>query len=157
MLAFVITLLVIILDFVTKYAVKTTMAVGESITVIPYVFNITYVLNRGAAWGIFSDKRWIFMIFSTIAIVVIAVCIEKFKSEGKLLTVALSMVLGGGIGNMIDRIFNGTTLFDGAVVDFFEAAFIEFPVFNVADCFVCIGTGLMLLYLIFSPSKKEEK
>ncbi len=157
MLSVLVTLAVVILDFLTKFLVKTSMELGESIAVIPGVFNFTYVLNKGAAWGMLADKRWIFMSFSLAAIVLLVIVLFKWNNSHKLARIALSMVLGGGIGNMIDRIFNGSTVFDGAVVDFIEAAFIDFPVFNVADCAVCIGAALIAVYIIFIERKETKE
>lgn len=157
MLSVVVALAVIIVDFVTKYIVKTSMEPGESFSVIPEVINFTYVLNKGAAWGMLADKRWIFLVFSFVAIVLICVLLCMYKNAPKLVRIALSLVLGGGIGNMIDRTFYGKTLFDGAVVDFIEAVFIDFPVFNVADSAVCIGAALLIVYMIFFESKNAKK
>lgn len=157
MLSVVVALAVVIIDFVTKYIVKTSMALGESFSVIPGVVNFTYVLNKGAAWGMLADRRWIFLVFSSVAIVLICVLLWMYRNAPKLVRIALALVLGGGIGNMIDRTFYGKTLFDGAVVDFIEAAFIDFPVFNVADSAVCIGAALLIVYMIFFESKNAKK
>lgn len=152
-----VSLLVIVLDFFTKYIVKMHMSVGESFSIIPGLFNITYVLNKGAAWGILSDKRWIFLSFSLVALALVGIFIYRFRNENKALTVSLALIFGGGFGNMIDRIFNGEVLFDGAVVDFIETAFMDFPVFNVADCAVVIGACLLLVYIIFIDGKNNNK
>ncbi len=157
MLSVFVTLAVIIIDFVSKYIVKASMEIGESFSVIPGVVDFTYVLNKGAAWGMLADKRWIFLVFSTVAILLIAYLLVRFRKSPKLMRISLSLVLGGGIGNMIDRIFNGDRLFDGAVVDFIEAAFIDFPVFNIADSAVCIGAVLLFVYVIFFEGKNENK
>lgn len=156
MISVVVALAVVIIDFVTKYMIKTSMELGESFSVIPGLFNFTYVLNKGAAWGMLPDKRWIFLVFSAVAIVLICVLLYMYRNAAKLVKISLSLVLGGGIGNMIDRIFNGDVVFDGAVVDFIEAAFIDFPVFNVADSAVCIGAALLLVYVIFFESKNTK-
>ncbi len=159
MLSVLVTLAVVLVDFLTKLLVKTSMELGESFSVIPGLFNFTYVLNKGAAWGMLADKRWIFMSFSIIAILLLVFVLYKWNDTPKLPRIALSLVLGGGIGNMIDRIFNGSKMFDGAVVDFIETAFMDFPVFNVADCAVCIGVALLVIYMIFieGRSAKNEK
>lgn len=157
MTSLLITIAVILLDFVSKNIVKALMQTGDSIEVLPGVFNITYVLNKGAAWGMFADRRWIFMVFSTVAIVLIAIILIKNRHSHILFKTSLSLVLGGGIGNMIDRIFYGEKLFSGAVVDFLEAAFIDFPVFNIADSAVCVGVALMFVYIIFFDGKKSTE
>ena len=94
-----------------------------------------------------SEHRWLFMISSSVAIVGILVYIYIKKPKNLLLRTSLSMIIGGGIGNMIDR------LFLGYVVDFIEFAFVDFAVFNIADSFVTIGTGLLMLYIIISTVK----
>lgn len=156
LLSCVVAVLTVVLDFATKYLVKTLMQLGQTITVIPGFFNITYVLNKGAAWGILADKRWIFLSFSTVAIVLIAVLLYYFRKSELILRISLSLVLGGGVGNMIDRIFNGDILFDGAVVDFLQTSFIDFPVFNIADSAVCIGAALMFVYILFYETKNAR-
>lgn len=157
MLSVFVALAVVIIDFITKYIVKNSMELGESFSVIPGVINFTYVLNKGAAWGMLADKRWIFLVFSAVAIILICVLLYMYKDAPKLVRIALSLVLGGGVGNMIDRTFYGEMLFDGAVVDFIEAAFIDFPVFNVADSAVCIGAALLIVYMIFFETKNAKK
>ncbi len=150
-------LAVILLDFITKHAVKASMTLGESFEVIPGLFNITYVLNKGAAWGMLADKRWIFLSFSIIAIVIVAVILYRVKKDSRFLRVSLSLILGGGIGNMIDRTFYGEKLFEGAVIDFIEAAFIDFPVFNIADSAVVIGAIMLFVYILFLDKGRTAK
>lgn len=156
MLAIFITFAVVIIDQITKYLINYNMRIYDSVQVIPGILNFTYIQNKGAAWGIFADKRWIFLLFSTVAILLIIYILLKYRNGSKLMIVALSLALGGGIGNMIDRIFFGKKIFDGAVIDFIEAAFIDFPIFNFADCCVCIGMALLFVYLIFFDGKNER-
>ncbi len=118
------------------------------------VFHFTYHENRGMAFGTCADNRWVFMLFSTISIVAIVLYLCKyFLQTDWLTTISLLFVLGGGIGNMIDRIFVGY------VVDFLDFTLIDFAIFNVADSFVCVGAGLLCLAVILSECKrcKEEK
>ncbi len=150
----------VILDQITKLAaVKHLMDVG-SVTFIEGLVDFTYVENRGMAWGLFADHRWVFMVASTVAIVVLSVFLYMRKSPNLLYAIAISFVISGGIGNMIDRIALGY------VVDFIEATFIDFPVFNVADSFVTVGAfGLIILLvadivkeaLAESKKKKSKK
>lgn len=140
-------------DQLTKWLAVIFLKGGEAVGVIPWLIEFSYTENRGAAWGMFSDQRWIFMVVSTIAIVGILVFLFLKRPTDKLLVSALLLIVSGGIGNMIDRVLLGY------VVDFLNFTFIDFPVFNVADSFVCIGAGLMMLYLIISTVKeyKNEK
>ncbi len=137
-------LIVVILDQITKYLATFHLSDGLEISFIPYVLSFRYHENKGAAWGMFSDQRWVFMSVSTIAIIAIIAYLIYTKKEKRpiCLTLSLSFFCGGGIGNMIDRIFHGY------VVDFLRFDFIDFPIFNVADSFICIGAGLMVLYLV---------
>lgn len=167
----IISFLVIVIDQLTKFLVNSNMEIGESFSVIPRVLNFYYITNDGAAWGMLDDKRWVFLIMSTIAIAVIIFILVKYKDLHIMMQVPLALILGGGIGNMIDRLFyteaflageckffgEGYKVFDGVVIDFIEAAFIDFPVFNVADCAVTIGTAMIFVYIIFIDGKVAKK
>lgn len=124
---------------------------GQKVDFIPWFINLTHTENKGAAWGIFADNRWVFLIFSTVAIVALTVFVIKVYRRSRLLNIGIAMVLGGGIGNMIDRIFIGE------VTDFLYFTFFDFPVFNVADSFVCIGAVVIGVYVIFIDPKIERK
>lgn len=139
-------LVVLALDLLTKYVVQTNMALYESIPVWPGVFHITYVLNPGAAFGILQNQRWLFVLISLAAVGAILYYSRHPLAKRGLTPLSLGLVLGGAIGNMIDRVFRGK------VVDMFEARFIRFPVFNVADIAIVCGVGLMIL-LILQDSK----
>lgn len=117
------------------------------------VFHLTYVENPGAAFGMLQDHRWVFLIFSTVGIAAIGVYLWKDRELDFWTSSGLLLIMGGGIGNMIDR------LALGYVVDFFDFTLINFAVFNVADSFVCVGAGLLALGLILSVVKevKEKK
>ncbi len=146
-------------DFFTKLAVMKNMQIGQSIPLIEDVLHITYIKNYGAAFGSFADSRWVFMVMSTLLIIGLCVLILFWKDAGALFYAATSLILTGGIGNMIDRIFYGY------VVDFID--FCAFPklwkwIFNGADSFVCVGAGLLILWYILqevqnAKAKKSEK
>ena len=157
MISAIITVLLIIasvlLDQVSKWLVVANMELGQSINVIPGIFRFTYIHNYGAAFGSMANARWIFMILSTLAIIAILVYIFWKKPASKLLRAALILVVGGGVGNMIDRVCLGY------VVDFLD--FCAFPnlwmwIFNVADAFVCIGAGMLALWMILDVIKDEK-
>ena len=141
---------VIYLDQITKWLTVIKLDLGESFPLIKDVFHFTYVQNRGAAFGILQDQRWVFLVISTVAIAALSVMLWKNRKGSKLLCVAISMIIGGGIGNMIDRCLLGY------VIDFLDFTLIDFAVFNVADSFVCIGVGLFVLELILE-FKEEAK
>ncbi len=124
----------------------------DQIELIPGILRFTYVENRGMAFGLLADHRWVFMLFSVLGIALIGAYMWLFVKE-KLGRVALSLVIGGGIGNMIDRVAYGF------VVDFIDFCAFDFWVwvFNIADSAVCIGAGLFILYLILDTVKELKK
>ena len=153
----------ILADQLTKILTFCLMNVGDSITLIPGVLNIKYVQNRGAAFGMLADQRWIFIVVSTLAILVFSLYLYLGHAQSALYGVSLSMVISGGIGNMIDRIALGY------VVDFIQFEFVKypvfdngeaiwrtFPVFNGADSFVCVGAALLILALILDIVKEAR-
>ena len=145
----------VILDQLSKWLVVTYLP-AEGAQLIPGVLRFTYVENRGAAFGMLADQRWVFIIISTVALAAIAFYMFKYKPEGWLVRCSLAFIIGGGIGNMIDRVLLSY------VIDFID--FCAFPeiwmwVFNIADSFVCVGAGMLILYLILDTIKvtREEK
>lgn len=145
------TLLVVLLDYITKRIVSGNMVLYQSIPVIKGVFNITYVKNTGASFGMMAGARWFFVAVTVILIAAVIYYAVKNKIIDKLFLVSASFVVGGGIGNLIDRIATG------AVVDFFDFCLINFAIFNVADCFVVVGVILMAIYYIKEEKTKKEE
>jgi signal peptidase II len=142
----------IALDIWTKALAVAHLMNVNFIDFIPGLLRFNYVENTGAAFGMMKDKRWFFIIVSTVAIIaMILLLILRNKDFGILTGASLAMIIGGGIGNQIDRIAKGY------VVDFLEFEFIEFPVFNVADSFITVGTILMLFFLIFEEVRSSRK
>ena len=124
-----------------------------TIPVIKDVFHFTYVRNPGAAFSMFSapDQRWIFMSISSIAIVALAAYLWFNRKGSKLLCIGLSFIIGGGIGNMIDRCALKY------VIDMFDFRLIQFAIFNVADSFVCVGVGMFALAVILEELQTAKK
>ena len=159
--------IVVILDQVTKLIVINTIPEGSVIEVIKNVFNLTYIENTGAAFGMLSGHRWVFMVVSVIAILLIFFYLWKEKPESIWVKTSLAFILGGGIGNMIDRCFRT------GVVDFIDADFVQypqvsfsggfsvrltdFPIFNVADCFITVGCAALVCYLLFVELPEENR
>ena len=145
---------IVFFDQLSKWLVVIFLKGSESAVIINNVFQFTYVENRGAAFGMLADHRWVFLILSTVALVGITIYMIKWRPENKLAYVSISFIVGGGIGNMIDRIWLGY------VIDFID--FCAFPkiwsyVFNVADSFVCIGAGMFILYMLLSTIDEMKK
>ncbi len=159
LLYFLLVAAVIAFDQITKIlAVKYLMPL-PTVPVIQDVLHLTYVENTGAAFGILQNHRWVFMVVSTVMIVLLFFVMVKYKKYlHPLMNIGLSFVFGGGIGNMIDRTLSGF------VVDFIDFTLIDFAVFNIADTFICIGVGFMILDVILKKSdlsfledKKSDK
>jgi signal peptidase II len=155
--------LCILFDQLTKSFFKTELARGERLFVIPDFFYFTYTVNTGAAWSFLADESWSQLFFKIVTvfalIIFFVVLVFSIIRNRKFLTISLSFIIGGTIGNFIDRLaFNG-------VVDFIGFLFgdYSFPIFNLADSFLVIGIILFVIYLcfidknaIFKFSKKKE-
>lgn len=134
----------VLLDQLTKWWVVKDLKPIGSHRLIDKVFQLRYVENRGAAFGMMQGQRTFFIVFSSLAITAILVALVLYRKKiSPFLGLSLTMIAGGGIGNQIDRILNGY------VVDFFEFLFVDFAVFNVADCFVTVGAFLVAIDLLF--------
>ena len=142
---------VIVIDQVSKALVLSHLYHGQ-VVLIPDVLHFTYVENRGMAFGMLSDHRWVFMILSVVGIGLVGFYMVRYV-KSTLGRVALSLIIGGGIGNMIDRISLGF------VVDFIDFCAFDFWVwvFNVADACVCVGAGLFILELIIELVQEYKK
>lgn len=130
----IISLLIILIDQITKYIVETNLY-QKQIVIIDNIFAFSYLQNKGGAWGIMSNFSVLFLIL--IPLIVIFICIMASKSTSKLEINAWYMIIGGALGNYIDRITRGY------VVDFLD--FYIWPVFNIADVFVVVGCGLLII------------
>lgn len=149
--------LLVAADQISKLLIVKYLPEGVTVRVIPYLFDFVYVENRGAAWGMLANSRWVFIVISSAAIIMIAGILLYTARNRKLFVIPLVLIFAGGIGNMIDR------LSKGFVVDFIQFDFFKsFPVFNVADSYVSVGGVMMLIYLLFidrsilADKKKEE-
>lgn len=143
-------LLITVFDQIAKLLVVNHLMPVDTIPLVFDVFHLTYCENPGAGFGIFAEHTELLSIL-TIAIVatVIGYVIKK-RPESKCLVVALTFMVGGAVGNLVDRIRLGY------VVDFFDFRWIHFPIFNVADCFVTVGAVLFAVYILFFSDKKEQ-
>ena len=151
-LAGVVAALFLAADQFTKYIVMNNMELYQTIDFIDGFMNFTYIHNNGGAWGMLGGYTWLLVVVTAIIMVGLIVAIVKIGRNSPLFFWSGCLILSGGIGNMIDRIFR-----DGNVVDFLHVQFIDFPVFNVADCAVVIGSGLLILYFIIDTVKEYKK
>jgi len=138
----IISISIILLDQVAKRLVQTKMALFQSVPVIKNVLHITYIRNSGAAFGILRGKQGFFLFTTIIALVLIFSYIRELKENNTLSALALALILGGALGNFLDRVFYGF------VVDFIEVK-INFPLFNIADSAIVIGIILIFVESFF--------
>lgn len=146
-----ITLAIVGLDFISKRIVLATLAERDPVVLIKGFLRLSYVENKGMAFGLLPDKRWIFMVLSVATIAAMVFIFVKYKPGNRLLCTALVMICAGGVGNMIDRVFYGF------VVDMIDFYGIWPFVFNVADSSVCVGAALLVLWLILDMVKDSKK
>lgn len=144
---FVLPLAVVILDQFSKYIVVENMALGESIPIIEEVFHLTYILNPGAACGMFAHNRLFFIAIAVIVIGIIIWARREILASPWEVKAGCGLFLGGAIGNLIDRARQGL------VIDFFD--FRIWPVFNIADIAICIGVGLIIWNLLKTELKRD--
>ena len=144
---YLIALVVVALDQFTKYLVVKNMELGQSIPLIPDVFHLTSHRNMGAAFGILQNQRLLFIIITVAVIIGIIVSLVRVGRRQPALSWALALVLGGAIGNFIDRVSTGK------VVDFLDFTLIHFPIFNVADAAITIGVALLILDLVLDSKR----
>ena len=147
--------LVLVLDQATKIYIDRTMALHSSIPVIDQFFSITYLRNKGAAFGILANSSFrlpFFILVSTVAVCVIFVVIKRLREDQKLTMVSLSLIFSGALGNLIDRVRLGE------VIDFLDVHWYDhhWPAFNVADSAICVGVFLLAIDMI-QEERREKK
>ncbi|AKC65908.1 signal peptidase II [Bacillus altitudinis MN12] len=152
MFYYIIAFVIICLDQLTKWLIVKHMMLGDSIPVIDGFFYITSHRNSGAAWGILQGQMWFFYVITLVVIAGIVYYLQKHGQKDKLLGVALALMLGGAIGNFIDRIFRQE------VVDFAHFVFgdYHYPIFNIADSSLCVGVILLFIQMLLDGKKNKE-
>jgi signal peptidase II len=153
-----IAVLVLCLDRFTKWLIGQRIPLHDSIQVIPGFFRLTHVQNSGAAFGLFADSpsQWkiaVLVLFSIVALVVVSMLLWRNSHSMSTTGLGLSLILGGALGNLWDRLVNGR------VVDFllFYIGDHQWPAFNVADSAIVVGAGLLVIEILFSKSPAPEK
>jgi len=164
--------LVVILDQITKWVINSSMVIGEKITVLPGYFDIVHIRNRGAAFGMLSTwdsdmREFFFYGISLVALIILLVIYIRSKPSERRIQIPLAIILGGAIGNLIDR------LFFGEVIDFLRfhwhneyanfsifgetyRILLVYPSFNVADIAITCGAIYLALVILFFDSKKSK-
>ena len=144
---YLIAIIWLVLDQASKYYVMNHFALGESLPVIQNVFHLTYIINRGAAFGMLTNQRWFFLAVAFVLIIVYGFYRKRVNNGPLSLRVGTALLISGAIGNGIDRyVLHG-------VVDFFD--FRIWPIFNIADIGICVGVVCVMYYLL--TSEHEEK
>ena len=154
LILYLIILCLVLLDIGAKSLIENSMELGQSNSIIGGILNFTFILNKGGAWGVFSEANatvWL-GVLSLIFAIIMLVCNAFFiKSKNLLYYFSFSLILAGTIGNMIDRFAIN------AVRDFIEVDFMSFPVFNVADIFLVIGVILFCIWYVISIFKSQPQ
>ena len=150
MLYALLVLILVALDQVVKYLVVANIPLGEHVPFLPYIMDLTYVQNTGAAFSIFSEHTWILTMISLVVSVILAVALWKGFFRHPLGRLSLTLLLAGAVGNLIDRVRLQY------VVDMFHVLFMNFAVFNVADVFVVVGGIAAALYYMFLADRLEH-
>lgn len=141
---------VVLSDQLLKIAVVEFLKPIGSVTVIPGLLDLVYVENTGAAFGLFANQRWVFITLTIIFVIVLITLLFRLNITNKVYFTAMFLIIGGAVGNLIDRIFSGF------VVDYLQLSFFP-PVCNLADYCVVIGVVLMLIYVLFFTDFFEGK
>ena len=137
-------------DMLVKNCIMKNLEPGESVTFIKGILDLTYVKNDGAAFSMLRGLRWELAAVTVVAVVVIFIAIFKKVARGPAEVWSLTAVAGGAVGNLIDRIRFGY------VVDMFKTTFVDFAVFNLADCFITVGGVVFCVYLVFFASRRGK-
>src|SRR6184192_86352 len=154
---FLIALVVLCLDRLSKWAISRNIALHDSIQIVPGFFRLTHVQNRGAAFGLFADSpsEWkigILVLFSIVALVIVSALLWRSSHAMTATGVGLSLILGGALGNLWDRVLSGR------VVDFLLVYIgsYQWPAFNVADSAIVLGAGLLVFEILFTKTPAEK-
>ncbi len=146
MIIFLVGLAVVIADQVSKFLIVSSLGIGQSISVIPGFFEFTYVANYGAAWGLLAGKT-MYLIGLAVVLLILLFLYRKYCLKSREQLIALALIFGGAIGNLIDRIRLGW------VIDFFD--FQVWPVFNIADMAIVAGS-LLLIWFLHKESREHK-
>lgn len=133
-------ILCLLLDQLLKYWIRTNMTLGQSIPVLTGIFHITYIENPGAAFGILSNHRMLFLVLTAVIVAIMYYLYRSLRNKQSLAACSLGLIISGAIGNFIDRFLRGT------VTDMFD--FQIWPVFNIADICICVGIFILCYILI---------
>ena len=151
--ALILALVFIALDQITKAAVVKYIRFGERIPVIPDFFNLTYITNTGAAWGILAGHGWLLLLISFAVLIAVIYFIHTLTDGWPERIYAIALIVSGIVGNSIDRIFRRE------VVDFLQFLFgkYQYPSFNITDSCICVGVFIFILSTVLRPDRKKPE
>lgn len=145
-----ISFFIIVIDQLVKFWTVGQLELHQSMPGIPNIFDFFYIQNTGAGWGIFSDQMAFFYIVTILMVAYLVYSLYKTTPKQRLSQVAYGMLIGGALGNFIDRILQGY------VVDMFRLLFMQFPIFNVADIALTLGVILLIIIIVFDLENKGD-
>ncbi len=144
-------ILITALDQIVKLAAAEKLMQIGTVPLIQNVFHLTYCENPGAGFGIFANHTWLLSVLTFLIIAAAIIYVLVKRPRNAVLVTALTFMIGGAIGNLIDRMRLGY------VIDFLDFRLIHFPIFNIADCFVTVGAVIFAIYVLFFSDKKEQE
>ena len=152
----VVSAVVLVIDQATKLSIDRSMDLHSSITVVENFFNITYLRNKGAAFGVLAQSGYrlpFFIVVSLVAIAVIVVVFYRLRPDQKFTAFSLALIFSGALGNLIDRVRLGE------VIDFLDAHWYShhWPAFNVADSAICVGVFLLAIDMFFEEKRQKSR
>ena len=142
--------IIALIDQAAKFFAAGLLPTIQTIPIIDDVFHLTYVENTGAGFGVFAGYTWILTLLTVVVIVAAVSYVVVKRPHNRMFLTGFTFMLGGAVGNVVDRIRLGY------VIDFFDFRLINFPVFNIADCFITVGAIIFAVYVIFYSDKKEN-
>lgn len=148
---FLLAAFIVAADQGVKYLVRANIALGQHVSFLPGVMDLTFVKNTGAAFSMLEEHTWLLTLLSGVVAVILAVLLARRILPHWFGQLALGLLLGGAVGNFIDR------LLLGYVTDMFATAFVNFPVFNVADIAVVVGGVLLCVHVILFMKDEDKK
>lgn len=150
--ALLLSVLLVVLDQVFKILAHTYLKPLDTYPIIEDVLHLTYLENRGAAFGMMAGEKWLLIWGTGLILLILVLAVMIGKIPGTLPNVIVCVIIGGGVGNLIDRVYRGY------VIDYIQVRFVDFAIFNFADMCVVVGVALLILYIFFHEllSRKKE-
>ena len=149
-LSLILAAVAVLADQLIKRLVVAQLQPAGSVTAIPGFLDFTYLENRGAAFGMLQDQRWFFIVVTGLISILLIAGLFVYKRHSACSIAASILIIGGGVGNLIDRILLGY------VIDYIQISFFP-PIFNFADCCVTVGTVLLMIHILFFADAKDGK